>query len=72
MDEADRAQVQEEAMLEFAIRAARGVLPADSRSAETCAICSMAISSARQVAVPGCTMCTECAQEWENRIRRGL
>jgi phage/conjugal plasmid C-4 type zinc finger TraR family protein len=72
MDEADRAQNIIERDLENAIKAARGVMPVDRVSADTCAICSLEIPSSRQVAVPGCTMCKDCAEEWESRIRRGL
>lgn len=72
MDDIDKAQQHIERELEDAIRAARGVMPPDTRSAETCAICSMQISSARQLAVPGCTMCTDCADEVESLRKRGL
>ena len=72
MDECDKAQQHIERELEDAIRAARGVMPADTRSAETCAICSMEISSARQLAVPGCTTCYDCMVELESKKLRGL
>ena len=72
MDDIDKAQMHIERELEDAIRAARGVMPPDTRSAECCEICKEVISSARQVAMPGCVMCKDCAEEWENRIRRGL
>lgn len=36
-------------------------------SLDECAECGDQISSARQIAVPGCTMCTECASMLEQR-----
>jgi len=72
VDEADRAQVQEEALLEFAIAAARGVLPAETVSASECVECGLEISSARQLAVPGCQLCYDCAERVESLRRRGL
>ena len=72
MDDIDKAQMHIERELEDAIAAARGVMPPDTRSADTCAICSMEISSARQVAVPGCTTCFDCAVELESKKLRGL
>ena len=72
MDDCDKAQQHIERELEDAIRAARGVMPPDTRSAEECQTCGMAISSARQLAVPGCTMCRDCADEVESLRRRGL
>lgn len=71
-DIADQADDHITKELELAIRAARGVMPPDTRSAEDCESCGMAISSARQLAVPGCTMCTDCADEVESLRRRGL
>jgi len=32
--------------------------------------CGLLISSARQIAVPGCQYCTECAAAYEQRGRR--
>jgi phage/conjugal plasmid C-4 type zinc finger TraR family protein len=72
MDDIDKAQQHIERELENAIRAARGVMPADTRSAETCAECGLEIDSRRQIAVPGCTLCTDCASEVESLRRRGL
>ena len=71
-DIADQADDHITKELELAIRAARGVMPPDTRSAECCEVCKEEISSARQNAVQGCVMCKDCAEEWENRIRRGL
>lgn len=36
-------------------------------SADECIECGYEISSARQMAVPGCTMCTDCASMTEQR-----
>jgi RNA polymerase-binding transcription factor DksA len=72
VDDADRAQIQEEAMLDFAIRAARGILGPERESASDCVDCGMAISSARQLAVPGCQLCTDCAERVESLRARGL
>jgi RNA polymerase-binding transcription factor DksA len=71
-DDADRADDHITKELELAIRAARGIVPPDARSADTCAICSMEISSARQLAVPGCTTCYDCMVELESKKLRGL
>jgi RNA polymerase-binding transcription factor DksA len=72
MDDADRADDHITKELELAIRAARGIVPPDARSAECCVQCGMAISSARQLAVPGCQLCRDCADEVESLRRRGL
>lgn len=72
MDEADRAQRQEEAFLENAIRAARGIQPADPVSASNCVECGLEIPSSRMLAVPGCQLCVDCATELESRKLRGL
>jgi len=72
VDEADRAQVQEEAMLEFAIAAARGVLPAETVSAKDCDQCGEPIEPVRRQAVRGCRLCHDCAERVESLRRRGL
>ena len=72
MDEADFAQRQEEAFLEGAIRAARGILPAETVSASECAECGCEIDSRRQIAVPGCVLCRDCAEVVESLRARGL
>ena len=71
-DEADRAQIQEQAFLENAIRAARGVMPPDTRSADVCIECGCEIPSMRQAAIPGVQTCFDCAVELESRKLRGL
>ena len=71
-DELDRAQAHIEQELEAAIRAARGVMPADTRSAECCVECGCEIPSMRQQAIPGVQTCFDCAVELESRRLRGL
>ncbi len=76
MDEADRAQELEyqhrAAALERRVMAARGVEPGpgDVRdSADECMECGELIPSARQIAVPGCQLCVECAERIEREVR---
>jgi phage/conjugal plasmid C-4 type zinc finger TraR family protein len=71
-DIADNANDHIERELENAIRAARGVMPVDTQSAQDCVRCGMSISSARQLAVPGCQLCVDCSDEVESLRRRGL
>ena len=71
-DECDRAQDHIERELEDAIRAARGVMPPDTRSAECCIECGCEIPSMRQQAIPGVQTCFDCAVELESRRLRGL
>jgi phage/conjugal plasmid C-4 type zinc finger TraR family protein len=74
MDDADRAQAHIERELEARISAARGILPPATESADECVECGELIPSARQVAVPGCQLCTHCADTHERmaRLRLGL
>jgi phage/conjugal plasmid C-4 type zinc finger TraR family protein len=72
MDDIDKAQQHIEKELEAAIRAARGVMPADTRSAETCAECGLEIPAQRRQAIPGVQTCFDCAVELESRKLRGL
>jgi RNA polymerase-binding transcription factor DksA len=72
VDDIDKAQQHIEQELELAIRAARGICPPDTESAQDCVRCGLAIDSRRQLAVPGCTMCRDCADEVESLRRRGL
>ncbi len=69
MDDADRAQAHMERELEARISAARGIAPPAAESADCCVECGLHIPSARQVAVPGCQTCTECAATLEQRAR---
>lgn len=68
-DDADRAQAHMERELEERIAAARGIAPAATETASECVECGLEIPSARQVAVPGCQTCTECAATLEQRAR---
>ena len=72
MDDVDKATDHIEREIENAIRAARGVMPADTRSAETCAECGCAIPAQRRQAIPGVQTCFDCAVELESRKLRGL
>lgn len=78
MDDIDRAQERElaerEAALERIAAAARGIPPghtSPAESADECMECGELIPSARQIAVPGCQLCVECADRVE-RAARGL
>ena len=67
-DVIDRAQAAEQAFLAGAVRRyERGAewLP----SAEECEECGDPIPEARRKAVPGCTRCIQCQQEFERRPR---
>lgn len=67
MDDADYAQARIETELERALKQ-RAQGP-DLESADCCVDCSELISSSRQVAVPGCQRCAECAALLEARQR---
>ena len=71
-DEADMAQARIDMDLELAIRAARGVMPADVESADCCVECGCEIPSMRQAALPGVQTCFDCAVELESKRLRGL
>lgn len=64
-DIADRAQPDIEKEAQAAARQRRVTAPTAQESANECAECGELIASARQIAQPGCTMCTECASYWE-------
>lgn len=72
MDDPDRATEYETQRLERCIQAARGIVPPARESASECAECGQEIPSARQLAVPGCTLCVDCADGMERRARMGL
>ena len=72
MDDADRASDHIEKELELAIRAARGIVPPDARSAECCVECGCEIPSMRQQAIPGVQTCVDCAVVLEGLRLRGL
>lgn len=64
-DDADRAQAVVERGLDHIIEAARGICRAQRESAIDCIECGMQIPSQRQIAVPGCQLCIDCASELE-------
>ena len=68
MDDADRAQAHMDEInrLSDEERASRPVLTADD-SADNCEECGDQIPSARQIAVPGVSMCVECAGNFEKK-----
>lgn len=72
-DPADEATAISEAFLERSIQAARGVIPPSvdpsKASADECMDCGNLISSERQIAVPGCQLCMDCAEDLERRAR---
>jgi phage/conjugal plasmid C-4 type zinc finger TraR family protein len=72
MDDADRADDHITKELELAIRAARGIVPPDARSAECCIECGCEIPSVRQAALPGVQTCFDCAAVLESKRLRGL
>jgi len=69
-DMADRAQKRIDRELQANIAAARGIVPPNRESANECEECGELIPSARQLAMPGCTMCAECRENREIRARR--
>jgi len=71
-DEIDRANELAQKELDAAIAAARGIQPADAKSADCCIECGGEISSMRQQAIPGVQTCTECGAVLEAKALRGL
>jgi len=67
VDTVDVAQERIDKELEERIKAARGCFDSGTDSLNECIDCGCEISSARQLAVPGCTMCVECAGAYERR-----
>jgi phage/conjugal plasmid C-4 type zinc finger TraR family protein len=72
MDEADRAQNFIDLDLENAIRAARGIMPSASESADICDECGCEIPQQRRDAIPGVQTCFDCAAVLESKRLRGL
>lgn len=64
MDTADRAAELQEILNETALRGRRAATVV-RESAGHCIACGLEIPSARQLAVPGCQMCVECAEDYE-------
>lgn len=54
----DKADAEREAIL-------RNRVVYQGKSADVCEDCGLLIPSARQVAVPGCTLCVECSTKLE-------
>lgn len=54
----DRADAERDALV-------RGRVVYQGMSADACEDCGLLIPSARQIAVPGCTRCVECAGKME-------
>lgn len=69
-DEADIANDYAQGDLDRRIEAARGVINHEATvedSADNCEECGTQIPSARQIAVPGCDLCVDCAGKRELR-----
>jgi len=76
MDEADRASEEEQRMLERQINAARGMYNQTNYDApiitsNECVECGELIPSARQIALPGCQLCVDCAEILQHYERSG-
>jgi RNA polymerase-binding transcription factor DksA len=75
MDEADRAAIEQERLLEVqlaaAIKAARSI-PGQRIAAEWCIECGEAISPDRRRVIPHTRYCTDCANSLESLRARGL
>lgn len=69
-DIADQAQDRIDRELAANIAAARGVVPPNRESADTCEECGLLIPSERQIKVPGCTTCVDCQEVLEMKARR--
>ncbi|WP_066018135.1 TraR/DksA C4-type zinc finger protein [Endozoicomonas atrinae] len=68
MDDADKAGQYQEREMEALLKShqqKRQLTPQES--ADNCEECGLQIPSARQIAVPGCSMCAECAAYFENQ-----
>lgn len=71
-DEIDHANDLAQKELDAAIAAARGIQPADAKSADCCIECGEPIPDARRLAIIGVKTCRDCADAYENRLRRRL
>jgi RNA polymerase-binding transcription factor DksA len=76
MDEADRAAIAQERLLEIqlaaAIKAARSIPGQRITAAEWCIECGEAISPDRRSIIPHTQYCTDCANSLESLRARGL
>lgn len=48
----------------------RATAPTSTYTHSECVECGLQIDSGRQIAQPGCTMCTDCADWWERCAAR--
>lgn len=64
MDEADLAQREQERELRRLLAACAYALPR-GESARECADCGQAIPETRRVAMPGCSRCIGCQEQFE-------
>ncbi len=65
MDEADIASEYQNREIETLLNHRKKKALTVKESADHCAECGLEIPSARQVAVPGCSLCIECAAWFE-------
>jgi len=72
MDEADKAQKEVDLQLQLSITNKKRELEnaLTIPTADECAECGELIPSARQIAVPGCQHCIDCAENFEQKQRR--
>ena len=72
-DVVDRAAGYVEKELEYRIAEARaGAEPATSNGPAECEDCEEPIPEARRKAVPGCTRCIECQEDYEKSKKRRM
>ena len=68
MDEADRAQADQEQFERLALQRQRGAMPQGAALTE-CEDCGRAIPEKRRQAAPGCTRCVRCQQTFERNAK---
>lgn len=68
MDNADRAQYQQEQLAAVTRMKLTGATKARQESAYFCRECEEPIPAGRRLAVPGVQLCVECQQEQERRL----
>ena len=61
MDEADIASEYQSREMEALLKHRKKKVLTAKDSADHCQECGLEIPSARQIAVPGCSLCTQCA-----------
>ncbi len=69
MDDIDRANELTERATQIAIANLRARILTAKDSADNCEECGLEISSERQIAVPGCTLCVVCAGALEAKLK---